>query len=229
VGEIALQAEPRDQTGKGAARKMRADGRIPAICYRRNAASVSISLDPHSLHDLIRNASAGVNTLFDLKMAGGGDFDGRQVLVKDIQRDPVSGDYLHADLFAVDLKEKIHVSVPIHLTGSAEGVTLGGILDHALRELEIQCLPGAIPEEFSVDVSALDIGMSIHVRDLTLPDDVELLVDPNLSIVSVVAPAVEEEVPEEEELEEGAEAPVAEGEEGAPATPAEPSEEKSGD
>lgn len=228
MGESAIEAELREGTGKGVARKIRAADRIPAICYRRNAKSVSISLDPHTLNNLIRNASAGINTLFDLKVAGGGDFDGRQVLVKEIQRDPVSGAYLHADLFAVDLKEKIHVSVPVHLTGSAEGVTMGGILDHALRDLEVQCLPGAIPEEFSVDVTALEIGQSIHVRDLTLPDDVELLIDPNLSIVSVVAPAAVEEETPEEEPEEGAEIPV--GEDGEPvATPAEPSEEKSGD
>ncbi len=228
MGEFAIEAELREGTGKGVARKLRTTDRIPAICYRRNAKSVSISLNPHTLNNLIRNASAGINTLFDLKVAGGGDFDGRQVLVKEIQRDPVSGAYLHADLFAVDLKEKIHVSVPVHLTGSAEGVTMGGILDHALRDLEIQCLPGAIPEEFSVDVTALEIGQSIHVRDLTLPDDVELRIDPNLSIVSVVAPAAVEEETPEEEPEEGAEIPV--GEDGEPvATPAEPSEEKSGD
>jgi large subunit ribosomal protein L25 len=228
VGEFALEAELREGTGKGVARKTRAAGRIPAICYRRNAESVSISLDPGTLDDLIRNASAGINTLFDLKVAGGGDFDGRQVLVKEIQRDPVSGAYLHADLFAVDLKEKIHVSVPVHLTGTAEGVTLGGILDHALRDLEIQCLPNAIPEEFTVDVTALEVGQSIHVRDLSLPEGVELLIDPNLSIVSVVAPAAVEEETPEEEPEEGAEVLV--GEDGEPvAKPAEPSEEKSGD
>jgi large subunit ribosomal protein L25 len=226
VGEFSLQAEPRDRTGKGAARKIRADGRIPAICYRRNAESVSITLDPRWLHDSIRKASAGINTLFDLKMTGGGDFDGRQVLVKDIQRDPVSGNYLHADLFAVDLTETIHVSVPIHLTGSAAGVILGGVLDHALRDLEIECLPGAIPEEFSVDVSALEIGQSIHVRDLTLPEGVELLVDPDLSIVSVVAPTIVEEETPADELADAAEVPVIEGK---AEKSTESSEEKSGD
>jgi large subunit ribosomal protein L25 len=225
VSEIALHAELRDGKGKGAARKLRAGGRIPAICYRRNAESVSVSLDPRTLRDLIRTASAGVNTLFDLKMTGGGDFDGRQVLVKEIQRDPISGNYLHVDLFAVDLKETIHVSVPVHLTGTAQGIAMGGILDHALRDLEIQCLPGAIPEEFRVDVTALEIGDSIHVRDLTLPEGVELLIDPNLSIVSVVAPAAAEvEAAPEAAPEEGVE-----GEEGESAKPSEPSEKKSGD
>jgi large subunit ribosomal protein L25 len=224
VSEIALHAELRDGKGKGAARKLRASGRIPAICYRRNAESASVSVDPRTLRNLIRNASAGVNTLFDLKMAGGGDFDGRQVLVKEIQRDPISGNYLHVDLFAVDLKEEIHVSVPVHLTGTALGIAMGGILDHALREVEIECLPGAIPEEFRVDVTALEIGQSIHVRDLTLPEGVELLIDPNLSIVSVVAPAAVEEAAPAEVAEEGVE--EAEGES---AKTSEPSEKKSGD
>ncbi len=119
MGEFALGVELRDGRGKGVARKLRASGRIPAICYRRNAESVAVSLDPKELDRLIRNASSGINTLIDLKMAGGGDFDGRQVLIKELQRDPISGDYLHADLYAVDLLQKIHVSVPIQIKGSA--------------------------------------------------------------------------------------------------------------
>jgi len=228
VGDNAINVELRQEAGKGVARKLRAAGRIPGVCYRRNAESAAISLDPLVLEMLIRKASLGVNTLFDLKVAGGGDFDGRQVLVKDIQRDPVSGRFLHADLYAVDLAQKIHVSIPIHLTGTAAGVTLGGILDHALRDLQIECLPDAIPEEFSVDVSELEVGQSIHVRDLSIPDGVELLGDINLSIVSVVAPAAaEEEAVVEEELEEGAEAPT-EGDEGA-APDASAAKETSGD
>jgi large subunit ribosomal protein L25 len=154
--------------------------------------------------------------LIDLKVAGGGDFDGRQVLIKELQRDPISGAYLHADLYAVDLKETIHISIPVQLKGTPIGVTLsGGILDHATRELDVECLPDAIPEEFAVDVSELEVGDSLHVRDIKVLEGVEILNDPDVSIVSVVAPAVvEEEAPEEEEEEgvEGEAAPEGEGE-----------------
>ena len=229
MGEFALGVELREGRGKGVARKLRAAGRIPGVCYRRNAEPIAVSLDPRELDLVLRNASSGINTLIDLKVAGGGDFDGRQVLVKELQRDPISGAYLHADLYAVDLEQTIHVSIPIQLKGSAIGVTLGGgILDHATRELDVECLPNAIPGEFAVDVSRLEIGDSIHVRDLEIPEGVEILNDPDVSIVSVVAPAViEEEAPAEEELEvEGEAAPDAEAEAGAAP---EASAEKKGD
>ncbi len=215
MGEFALGVELREGKGKGVARKLRATGRIPGICYRRNAEPLSVSLDPSELDRLLRKASSGINTLIDLKVAGGGDFDGRQVLIKELQRDAISGAYLHADLYAVDLKQTIHVSVPILIKGSAIGVTLGGgILDHATRELDVECLPDAIPEEFVVDVSEVEVGQSIHVRDIEVLEGVQILNDPDVSIVSVVAPAVvEEEAPAEEEAAvEGEAAPEGEAE-----------------
>ena len=226
MGEFALDVELREGRGKGVARKLRATGRIPGVCYRRNAESLPVSLDPRELDLLLRKASSGINTLIDLKVAGGGDFDGRQVLIKELQRDPISGAYLHADLYAVDLQQKIHVSVPIHLKSTAIGVSMGGgILDHATRELDVECMPNAIPEEFALDVSELEIGQSIHVRDLAVPEGVEILNDPDVSIVSVVAPAVvEEEAPAEVE-EEGEAVPGAEAE----AAPEEGAEQKSDD
>jgi len=228
VGEFALGVELRENQGKGVARKLRAAGRIPGVCYRRNAESISVSLDPKELDRLLRKASSGINTLIDLKVAGGGDFDGRQVLVKELQRDPISGAYLHADLYAVDLLQKITVSIPVNLTGTPIGVSLGGgILDHATRELEVECLPNAIPEEFAVDVSKIEVGDSLHVRDIVIPEGVEMLTDPDVSIMSVVAPAVaeEEETAAEEEGEEAVDAEAtAEG-----AAPEEAAEKKSDD
>ncbi|MBW2576822.1 MAG: 50S ribosomal protein L25 [Deltaproteobacteria bacterium] len=230
MGEFALGVELRKEQGKGVARKLRAAGRIPAVCYRRNAEPVPVSLDPKELDLLLRSASAGINTLIDLKVTGGGDFDGRQVLVKELQRDPISGAYLHADLYAVDLQQKIHVSVPINLSGTAIGVSLGGgVLDFATREIDVECLPNAIPEEFTIDVSEIEIGQSLHVRDIAIPEGVEVLNDPDVTVMSVVAPvAIEEEAPEEEE-EEGEEGAVdaeatAEG-----AAPEESAEKKSND
>ena len=230
MGEFALGVELRKEQGKGVARKLRAAGRIPAVCYRRNAEPVPVSLDPKELDLLLRSASAGINTLIDLKVTGGGDFDGRQVLVKELQRDPISGAYLHADLYAVDLQQKIHVAVPINLEGTPIGVSLGGgLLDYATREVDVECLPNAIPEEFTIDVSEIEIGQSLHVRDIAVPEGVEILNDPDVTVMSVVAPlAIEEEVPEEEEEgEEGAAVDAEATAEGA--APEESAEKKSDD
>ena len=219
----ALVAELRDATGKGVARKLRAAGRIPAVVYGKGSESQAISVDPKLLQRLLQSSGAGMNTLIDLTVDG----TTRTVLVKELQRDPVRGRPLHTDFYLVELDKTVEVSVPIHLVGKAQGVELGGILDHPLRELELECLPRAIPESVDVDVSALDVGDSIHVRDLELPDGVTVRTDANLAVASVIAPAVvEEPVAEEaEEAEEG----VAEGEEAeAAAAPEESAETKEG-
>ncbi len=227
MGQNELSAELREHTGKGVARKLRAAGRIPAVLYGKGRASSALSLDPEALERLLRESDAGMNTLIDLQVNGGGG-GAQVVLVKELQRDPVRGFPLHADLYQVDMETSIEVAVPIHLVGNPQGVELNdGILDHSMRELEIACLPRAIPESLEVDVSALDVGDSIHVRDLALPEGVELRSDPDLSVASVVAAKVaEEETPAEGEGEVEGEAPAAaEGE--APAAEAS-KEEKSG-
>jgi large subunit ribosomal protein L25 len=231
VAQNALQVEIRERAGKGVARKLRAAGRIPAVCYGKGEDSVSISLDPTALRRLLERSDAGMNTLISLQVDGGGGLDGKTVLIRELQRDPVRGHYLHADLLSVDLQKSVEVSVPIHITGRAPGVELGGILDQALRELDLECLPLAIPDEILVDVSNLNLGDSLHVSDIALPEGVTLRSDPALSVVSVVQPAKAEEEVSEEEAAAAAEA--AEGE--APAEGAEPSaaaegtEEKGGD
>jgi len=222
VAENELVVQVREGTGKGVARKLRATGHIPGVCYGRSAPSIGIALNPRALDRLLTESTAGMNTLIDLRVEGGGAYDGKPMLVKELQRDPVTGSMLHVDLYAVDLQQAIQVSVPIHVTGTAEGVKMGGILDQALRELELECMPEAIPQEIPVDVSALEIGQSLHVRDLALPEGVTLQSDPDLAVVLVAAPAAEEEVAAE--VEEGAEVPVVEGE-----TPSEEPEAKEGD
>lgn len=202
----ALVAELRDATGKGVARKLRAAGRIPAVLYGKGAESKAISVDPSALQRLLQSGGAGMNTLIELRVDG----TTRTVLVKELQRDPVRGRPIHTDFYLVELDQTVEVSVPIHLVGKAPGVELGGILDHPLREIELECLPRAIPERVEVDVSALEIGDSIHVRDLELPEGVSVQTDANLAVASVITPAVVEE-PVAEEAVEGEEAP-AEGE-----------------
>jgi len=144
VAENELNIELRDGKGKGAARKLRAAGRIPGIYYGAGEEAQDVALDPRVLDRLIRSSAAGINTLFDL--VGGGALDGKRVLVKEIQRDPVSGTPLHADLYAVDLDRKVEVSVPYRLTGTAQGVKMGGIVDHALRE--VKRIAAAEPERY---------------------------------------------------------------------------------
>ena len=170
-----------------------------------------------------------MNTLINLAVEGGGAFDGRMVLVRELQKDPVQGSYLHADFFAVDVQHVVEVSVPIHITGRAKGVELGGILDQALREIDLECLPLAIPSELLVDVSELDVGQSLHVSDIALPEGVTLRSDPGLSVVSVVAPAKVEEVAEEAEVEVEGEEAAAEEKEGAAEASEKAEEKKSGD
>ncbi len=229
MAENALNVEIRDRAGKGVARKLRAAGRIPGIFYGKNVSPVAISLDERDLRRLLDASDAGLNTI--IRLAGGGDLSGKQVLIRELQKDPVRGDYLHADLYTVDVTRTVEVSVPIRITGRASGVEFeGGVLDQSLRELDLTCLPLAIPKELVVDVSRMELGESLHVRDIALPEGVELRSDADLSVVSIVAASkAEEEAPvEAEEGEEGAEA-AEPGDESAVSAPKEGAVEESGD
>lgn len=216
MGEYSIVAEERTGTGKGANRKLRATGRIPAIVYGRGKPTRQVTLDPTPLAKMLKSADSGINTLIDLRIGS----QETVVLVREIQRDPVSGRWIHADLFELDLQKTIEVRVPLHIVGKPMGVENGGILDHPLREVEIECLPRAIPDSVEVDVSNLDVGDSIHVRDLVLPEGATMLSDPDLAVASVVLPKAEEEAkPAEaaavaaEAAAPGAAAPAAAGEE----------------
>jgi len=189
VAENILSAENREGTGKSVTRKLRAAGRIPGVVYGKKRDPESIHLDPVALEKLLKKSGAGLNTLIDLSVGGRTD----TVLVKELQRHPVRGAFWHVDFYQVDLTQTIEVSIPLHFVGKARGVEFGGILDHPLREIEVECLPRAIPEFVEVDVSALDVGQSIHVSDLVLPEGVEVLTDGGLPVASVVLPAAEEE------------------------------------
>lgn len=195
-----ITAQTRDEIGKGAARTARRGGRVPGILYGHGEESMALSVDARELQKLVSTISVD-NTIVDLDMDG----ESYQVLIRELQKHPFRDEFLHIDFFHVAMDEKIHVEIPILLTGVSTGVkNKGGVLDHQLRELEVYCLPGNIPEKVEIDVSELDIGDSVHVRDITLPD-IEILTDLDRSVVAVLAPTVieedEEEEPEEEDLE----------------------------
>jgi large subunit ribosomal protein L25 len=205
VGDQSLAVEVRTDTGKGVARKLRAVGRIPAVLYGHGNASVSLSIQAKDLDTLLKTSHAGLNTLIDLE--GDSAVEGKVVLIKELQRHSVAGTLSHADFFEIDATAKIHVSVPIKLEGTPEGVKLGGVLEHMMREIDLLCLPNAIPDSLEVDVSGMNQNESLHVSDLTLPEGVETGVDEALPIVHVATKKIEEEVEvvaeEDEAVKEG--------------------------
>jgi large subunit ribosomal protein L25 len=214
VSETALVVEVREGSGKGAARKLRAAGRVPAILYGQGKPSLSLAIDPRLLERVLK--AGGANALLDLTVQGRGDLGTPVALVKELQRDPIRGSILHADLYQVDLTKTVEVEVPIHLIGKPKGIDFGGLLEHTLREVRIECLPRAIPEKIDLDVSELEIGDVLHVRDLPLPTGVTLISDPDLGVAQVAVPQAEE-APAEAAAEtvegataEGAAAPAAE-------------------
>ncbi|HET6360825.1 MAG TPA: 50S ribosomal protein L25/general stress protein Ctc [Gemmatimonadota bacterium] len=190
-----ISARSREGRGKGAARQTRREGRIPGVLYGHGEDSVPLSVDANELQRLVHTISIE-NTIVDLDLGSGEPY---KVLIRELQRHPFRDEFVHIDFFHVAMDEKIQVEVPIILLGTPTGVkNKGGVLDHQLRELEVFCLPGSIPEKIELEVSHLDIGDSIHVSDIHLPN-VEILTDLDRAVVAVLAPTVieVEEVAEE--------------------------------
>ncbi|GAB4413001.1 MAG: 50S ribosomal protein L25 [Thermodesulfovibrionales bacterium] len=185
---ITLNAEKRDRTGKGAARSLRRGGVVPAVLYR-GGSSTPIKISSKDLTRFI-HVTAGEQVMVNLQFPDG---ENRLALMKDYQVDPLRGDLLHTDFFEVSMTEEISVTVHVTTTGEPIGVKRdGGILQHGIREIEIQCLPDRVPGHVTVDVSGLEIGKSIHVSDLVLGEGIKILTDLDEVIATVIAPAVEE-------------------------------------
>ena len=219
--EAKLQAEPRTETGKGAAHRLRATGRIPAILYGAGVDATPIQVNALDLLHLM-HATGGGSVLVDLKL------DGQEYLTiaREIQRDLIHNKFIHVDFMAVNRDEKITVNVELQEIGESVGVHSGGVVEHHLREVELECLPADVPERIEFDITNLNIGDAIRVADLTAPPGVTFLTEPDIMVLAVVEPAVMdteldlavagEEAPEEaaEAAAEGEEGEGAEGEEG---------------
>ncbi|HEX6938440.1 MAG TPA: 50S ribosomal protein L25/general stress protein Ctc [Longimicrobiales bacterium] len=181
-----LKAAPREERGKGAARRLRAAGRVPAVVYGHGEDARPLSVDAHELERLFSRISVE-NTLIQLEIDGQ---PGARVLVREVQTHPYRPEVLHVDFYQVHAGERLTVGVPLHLVGTPEGVKMGGVLDQTLHEIEVRCLPDRIPEAIEVDVSGLAVGDSLHIRDVALPEGVELHDDADRTICSVGAPTV---------------------------------------
>jgi len=190
---ITINVHRREEKGKGAARSLRRNKMIPAILYR-GGDSLPIKFPKKEITQFI-NTTVGDRIMVSLKFADG---ETKLALMKEFQVDPVNRELLHADFFEVSLTEKVKVSVHVGTIGEPIGVKRdGGLLQHVIREIEIECLPDKLPEQVKVDISKLEIGQSFHVSGIDLGEHVKILTDPDEVIVNIVAPAVEVAAPVE--------------------------------
>jgi len=188
MSKTNLEAKGREGAGKGAARKLRGQGLVPAVVYGKHLkAPVHVSVEPKSIRQAI-NTPHKFNTLISLKLDGGT----HQVLLKDYQMDPVTREILHADFIAVTDTEQVKVNVPLVLVGKAVGTADGGLLSQVRRELEVWALPQAIPEKIEADVTHLKIATALHINDIKLPQGVSVKTNVNYTIAVVSAPEREE-------------------------------------
>lgn len=210
MAQSTLNVIKRKRMGKSGAREIRREGNIPAVLYGKGTENLSLVINPAELKEAL-STDAGENTLLEIRVKDGDADIPKLSLLREVQYDYLTDKPIHLDFQALDMNEKITVDVPVHIEGSAIGVKEGGILDEILRDISVECLPTNIPNLFTIDVTELQIGDSIHVSSLEIEEGVEILHEVEDTIVTVVAPKVEAE-PEEEEIEgEGEEEGAEEG------------------
>ena len=197
--KINLKTKVRTTVGNGPARELRRQGSIPAVLYGSNTESMLLSVSTKALELATKSANIG-QLLLNLTIEGD-ESVAKTAMIKELQVHPLSGNPIHVDFYEVDMKRKINVNIPIVTTGMSKGVEQGGMLQLVRRELEVLCLPNEIPEFIEVDVSDLDIGDSLHVEEIELGENIEMPADVNFTVITVLAPALEEEEEETEEIE----------------------------
>jgi large subunit ribosomal protein L25 len=198
--QIELNASIRKTTGNGPARVLRREGRVPAVLYGPKSDPVLLSVGRQELDRVLKKGGFG-QMLLKLVIQNG-DTETKTTMIKELQTDPVSHNYLHIDFYEVDLTRKILVKVPLVAQGKAKGIEDGGMLQLVRRELEVLCLPTQIPEILEIDITKLDIGDSLHVEDISLPEGIEIPAESNFTILTIVSGRMAEEVVAEAEVTE---------------------------
>ncbi|MBN2034711.1 MAG: 50S ribosomal protein L25/general stress protein Ctc [Deltaproteobacteria bacterium] len=212
MAQMTLSAQVRTEKGKGAGRKLRRDKRVPAVFYGPKAKSIMLSVSYSDLQALIKSTTSE-NIILKLLIESGENVEARSVILKELQTDPIKPFYYHADFYEIAMDKELTLNIALHLIGTPAGIIKGGMLQHVKRDLQVSCLPGNMVESIDVDVSSLDIGDSVHVKDIVLPDGIKLLEEEDEAVAIVVAPyAAAEEVKEavEEEGEGKADAEASE-------------------
>lgn len=191
--QAKLTVQTRTQVGRNAIKKVRKDGLIPGVIYGVGQEPINLEVNGRQLSTVLAHASSE-NILLELEIVDGDNKRNSLAMIQEVQHHPIQRQILHVDFHAVSATEKITAEVPIETIGEPVGVkTNGGLLEHNLRDLEVECLPADLPERIEVDVTNLDINQSIHVKDLKLPPGVETVTDADLTVVAVSAPRVDEE------------------------------------
>ena len=208
--ESKLKAERREATGKGAARRLRAAGRVPAVLYGHGEEPETLSVSALDLLHLF-HASHGATMLVDLELDG----KAHLAIPREVQRDHIHSRFVHVDFLAVNRDERVRLTVEVHETGEAPGVKAGGVVEHHLREVEVECLPTDVPEEIVAEIGSLEIGDMLRVGDITPPKGVTILTDEAAPVISIITPAalrteVDLTMPGEEAAEVAPEAEAAE-------------------
>jgi len=208
---IEIKTKIRTTTGNGPARRLRMSGQIPAVVYGPKTEPVLLSVNKSDLELLFKKGGIG-QVVLNLVIQKNGETLTMPAMIKELQTHPVSRNFIHIDFYEIKMDQKITAKIPVVTTGIAKGIELGGVLQIIRRELEVECLPLEVPESIEIDISDLDIGDSIHVEKIRLEGEIEFLEDDNYTVVTVLAPKLEEEEPEEEEEVEGEEAEKEDGE-----------------
>ena len=198
---IELKTNIRTTTGNGPARRIRMTGQIPAVLYGPKTEPVLLSVNKSDLELVFKKGGIG-QVILNLVIQQNGETTTRPAMIKELQTHPVSRNFIHIDFYEIKMDQKITAKIPVVTKGMAKGVELGGMLQIIRRELEVECLPLAVPEAIEIDISDLDIGDSIHLGDIHVEGEIEFLEDDNYTVVTVLSPKMEEEPEEEEEAEE---------------------------
>ena len=184
-----MNVELRSKTGKGISRQLRSADMIPGVVYGKGMDPMAVSIKYRDLQAAL-SGEGGQNNVITL--VGGGNLDQSMAIIADLQRDALKGTYKHVDLHRINMNEKLRVTVPVILKGTAIGVKEGGLLDLAHHELHVECLPGNIPDHIEIDITNLAIAHSIHVSEIPLPEGIKILDNPKTPVVSVLGRAKEE-------------------------------------
>lgn len=200
---LELNATIRTKTGDGPARALRREGMIPAVIYGPNVGNKLLAVNMKELEQTLKTGQSG-QLLYSLNIQNG-DTIKQIAMIKELQKNPLTRDILHVDFYEISMDRKIRVKIPVVTKGKSVGVEKGGMLQIIRHELEVLCFPNKIPEVFEIDVSQMDFGDAVHVEDIPVDEEIEIIADTNFTVVTVTVPHMEEPEEGEEELEEGEE------------------------